>query len=326
MNARPALRPALRCRQLGINLIELMVGMLLGLVVMGGVVGVFVANNETNKSTENLARIQENARIAFEFMSRSLREAGSNPCGTLPVITLKSGLSSATWWTGGTNFAGAIKGYENGSGFPAAAAGSGSNSIALKSDSDALTLVSGTANATQISSRTSTAFNVLSVNGYAANDIVLACNIETGNAAIFKAGAVAKAAAGNGGSIAHSLDSPLDAMTNIAQINAEAWFIGKNVRGGWSLFRTWMSGAPEEIASDVTDMQLTYLVLGENDYKSASAVATDEWANVIAVHVELKLASASEATASTPTPPRIQNAIERKIEHVITLRNRSTTP
>jgi type IV pilus assembly protein PilW len=326
MSTRPNRRPAARRGQIGLNLVELMVGMFLGLIVMGGVVGVFLANNETNKGTESLARIQENARIAFEFMSRSLREAGSNPCGTLPAsISLASGLSSTNWWTGGEHFGGAIKGYENGVGFPAA-----SSSITPKSNSDALILVSGTTDTTQISNTdTPGVFKVLSIKGYAKNDILMACNTNSGLAAIFRTpGAPTKAATSankNAGNIAHSLAAPLDKMTSIARLSAEGWFIGKNERGGWSLFRTWFSDAPEEIASDVTDMQLTYLVQGENDYRLASAIAADDWANVVAIHIEITFASASDATGSAADTPRMKNAIERKIEHIATLRNRSTT-
>jgi type IV pilus assembly protein PilW len=321
MSTRSTRPLAARGKQTGINLVELMVGMLLGLIVMGGVVGVFLANNETNKSTEGLARLQENARISFDFMSRSLREAGSNPCGTLPAaISLAGGLSNTNWWTGGEHFKNAIKGYENGTGFPAA------GSITMKSGSDALVLVAGTTDTTQVSSSVPGAFKVLSVKGYAANDILLACNTATGVAAIFKAGAIGQAPTStntSAGSIAHNLSAPLDAMSNVAKVSAEGWFVGQNERNGWSLFRTWFTDPPEEIAADVTSMQLSFLVSGQNGYKNT--VTADEWPDVIAVRIELILASASDATGSAADSPRIKNAIERKIEHIATLRNRSTT-
>jgi type IV pilus assembly protein PilW len=73
-----------RARQLGVTLIELMISLLLGLLVIGGVLGIFLANREANRDTESLARIQESARLAFDMMGSALREIGGNPCGVSP--------------------------------------------------------------------------------------------------------------------------------------------------------------------------------------------------------------------------------------------------
>lgn len=68
--------------QRGLSLIELMIAMLLGLLVVGAAGGMFLSNKRVYGSTETLGRIQENQRTAFEIMSRDLREAGGNPCGS----------------------------------------------------------------------------------------------------------------------------------------------------------------------------------------------------------------------------------------------------
>ena len=68
--------------QAGLTLVELMVALVLGLVLILGVLNIFVSNRETFRVTENLTRIQENARAGFDFMARDVREAGQNPCGT----------------------------------------------------------------------------------------------------------------------------------------------------------------------------------------------------------------------------------------------------
>jgi type IV pilus assembly protein PilW len=77
-------------RQAGVTLIELMVSLVIGLLVLGGGVGIFLANRETNRDMEALARIHDNARIAFDLMGRSLREAGSNHCG-IPASEISKG-------------------------------------------------------------------------------------------------------------------------------------------------------------------------------------------------------------------------------------------
>ena len=60
----------------GLSLIELMIALLLGLLVVGGAIGIFTSNRRAYNATESLSRVQENARVAFEMMSRDVREAG----------------------------------------------------------------------------------------------------------------------------------------------------------------------------------------------------------------------------------------------------------
>ncbi len=69
-----------RCAR-GLTLVELMIGMTLGLFVIGGVVSVFIANQQAARTTDSLSHIQENARLAFELMARDIRGAGGLPCG-----------------------------------------------------------------------------------------------------------------------------------------------------------------------------------------------------------------------------------------------------
>src|SRR6476469_6717620 len=70
----------------GFTLIELMIALVLGLLVIAGAIGIFMANRRAYASTETLGRMQETARVAFELMARDVREAGANPCGSkIPV-------------------------------------------------------------------------------------------------------------------------------------------------------------------------------------------------------------------------------------------------
>lgn len=65
----------------GFSLVELMIAIVLGLVVMGGVISIFVANRQAFRVSENMAHVQENARVAFELLARDLREAGETHAG-----------------------------------------------------------------------------------------------------------------------------------------------------------------------------------------------------------------------------------------------------
>ncbi len=62
--------------QAGLTLIELMVAMVLGLVLMGVAMNVFLSTRETHRLVNNLARVQENGRFALEQVSQIVRMTG----------------------------------------------------------------------------------------------------------------------------------------------------------------------------------------------------------------------------------------------------------
>ncbi len=72
-----------RKRQRGLSLIELMIGMVISLILIGGMISLFVANKQTYRYNEELARLQENGRFAIDFVERSLRMAGNIGCPEL---------------------------------------------------------------------------------------------------------------------------------------------------------------------------------------------------------------------------------------------------
>ena len=101
--------------QAGFSLIELMIALILGLIVVAAAGGVFLSNKRVYNATETLGRIQENGRVAFELMSRDIREAGGNPCGN--ATRPRNMLTTATYpfWD---RFAEGLTGYDAGDVLP----------------------------------------------------------------------------------------------------------------------------------------------------------------------------------------------------------------
>lgn len=66
--------------QKGFSIIELMLALGLGLVVVTGIVQLFIGNSQTSALIGGQARLQENARFAFDFISRATRRAGYFGC------------------------------------------------------------------------------------------------------------------------------------------------------------------------------------------------------------------------------------------------------
>jgi type IV pilus assembly protein PilW len=73
--------------QSGIGLVELLVALLLSVIIGGAVVQVFISQRQSFQTQDDLARLQENARFAFEQISRDLRHVGYWGCSRKAPIT-----------------------------------------------------------------------------------------------------------------------------------------------------------------------------------------------------------------------------------------------
>lgn len=69
-----------RNRMAGLSLIELMVALLIGMILVLGLVQVFAASRTAYQTSEGLARMQESARFAIDFLQRDIRMAGHFGC------------------------------------------------------------------------------------------------------------------------------------------------------------------------------------------------------------------------------------------------------
>ncbi len=67
-------------RQRGFSMIELILALGLGLIVTAGVVQLFVGNNQTYTVLTGQSRLQESARYAMDFITRSARSTGYYGC------------------------------------------------------------------------------------------------------------------------------------------------------------------------------------------------------------------------------------------------------
>lgn len=316
-------------RQSGFGLIELMVAMLIGLLVIAGAVSVFGVNRQTYRVTENLSRMQENSRIAFELMARDVREAAGNPCGrNLPVANTVNGGEDNFW----TRVGQGIRGFEGGEGFPDNNVGNrvgGTMALELSSASasDNLTIVSH-----------NPAAATLRVNrndhGFSTGDILIVCDYR--QAALFQMTGPSgsgsnqinhdRNVSGNPspGNCTKGLGIPLQCTTNgtpyqygpnstVARLAGVRWYIGDNGRGGRSLYRQFNTTAPQEIVEGVNDMRLVFIQENSTNYVAPAAVT--DWGRVISVRIELDVES-FENVAEGGQPLR------RTVEHFVNLRNR----
>lgn len=311
----------------GLSLIELMISLVLGLLVVGAAISVFVSNGQTYRATESLGRVQENARVAFELMAHDVREAGGNPCGrNLPIANVIENPTSQ-WFT---NFTDGIRGVEG-----AFALNNPGNRVA---GTDAVELLSGEGMGISVVSHnpTSAQFKLSSADhDLVADDVLMAC--DNRQAAIFQmtgpsatnATVVHNTGTGSVGNCTKGLGVPVDCSTvngtpyefgansMIVKLRAVRWYVGSNARGN-SLYRTTLrvgATAPEEITEGVEDMQITYLLPGEITYVTAAVVGV-RWKEVLAARIDVSLEGAERVGTAG-------EVIERQLTHVVTLRNRN---
>lgn len=72
--------PSLQFRQRGLSLIELMVAILLSSLLLLGVLELYSNTSRTDRSGSALAELQDDARVAMEFIKRDIRRAGYLGC------------------------------------------------------------------------------------------------------------------------------------------------------------------------------------------------------------------------------------------------------
>jgi type IV pilus assembly protein PilW len=326
----------------GFTLVELMVSLVLGLIVTGAALAMFLTNQRVYTTTESLGRVQENVRTAYELMARDMREAAGNPCEIgLPTVNVLNN-PAANWWS---SMDGGVRGYDGATAFADEAFGTatgvrlaGTEAIELKSAvSDGVSVVSHNAPAAS--------FKLSTINhGLAAGDIAIVCDFD--HAAVLQ---LTNASPGVNDTVVHNtgtgtpgncskglgysapanctvLGTPYTYGPNsiIARVRMERWYIANNARGGRSLYLSQLVNnagvlqvVKQEIADGVQGMQLRFLLDGATDYVGPGAVGGANWAGttVLAVRLAISLQSRGNATAAA-------DVVDRTLEHTVTLRNR----
>lgn len=318
----------------GIGLVELMIALLLGLFIVGGVINIFVANRQAFRATEQLSRMQEHSRIAFELMARSLREAGGSNCGrNLPTAIVISNAANY-WWA---DWGAGLRGFESDEAAGAVGFGNAAGQRVNGTDAFLAIRADGNTGAAIVSHDTSTqAFTLSTANhNLASGQIAVACDFR--QLAVFQISAV------NGSSVSHTagagvpgncVDSlgmscagtptnyQFQAGGTVQGIASETWYIGHNGRGGRSLYRARLVGnatvQTEEIAEGVQDLQVSYLEMNADgslpdDYQDADLIS--DWTRVVAARLTL-IQRSTEAVGTDAAP------LERRAFHVVSLRNR----
>lgn len=348
-------------RQSGFSLIELMITLLLGLVVVGAASGMFLANKRVYSSTETLGRIQENARVAFELMSRDLREAGGNPCSSAATVVNQMTSGDNAWWL---NFANGMRGYAGDEAVPFLTTGSAPRNRVEGTDAIELHIARDSNIRVVSHSEPSAVIQVNDPGDIVPNEVLVVCNMDylfifqaTGildsdkiqhnggtslncsqefqherNCVPGASGSKGYCFAPGAGAVNPNCNEFSNSPAYIARVETVRWYIGNNARGGRSLYRQLVTNrsntetpdtvlATDEIAEGVQDLRLQYLVNGAAAY----ADTTGNWAGVTAVKADLSLEGTTGALSAREVQGTDGEALNRWMSNVVNLRNREAT-
>jgi type IV pilus assembly protein PilW len=329
-------------RSRGFSLVELMVAMALGMVIIGGVVSVLLANKRSYRTNEGLAQVQESARSAYELIARDVRQSGTTGCDNARRMGNLLVNASTNWWEAWEG----IHGYDTAQTDAAVTTGTGTGQRVAGTASLRLRGVDGPGYPVESHNATSGSIVLQTANStttsLSSNDFLIICDFD--HSTMFKAGTwtgstrtMSYSGTGNC-STGMGFPTNCDGSTGlvytfqrnawIGRLGAVDWYVGYNARGGTSLFRmrlpTGGGGAPaaEEVVANVTRMLISYGVNGSDTIATAASVAAGDWAKVNSVFVTLDIDS-NDTNVSTSATTN-SGKLTRRYTYIITLRNRVT--
>lgn len=318
--------------QSGFGLVELMIAMTLGLVLLGSVGYVFLASRAAFRVTDNLSRLQENARYALDVMGRDIRMAGYVGCGNIASMTVKIVANPPVPPMTAEN---ALIGYDNGAGW------TNPSGVTRVAGTDVLSIMGAFGGDVNLAGNLAPSNANIQINGnpngFKTDDVLIVTNCS--NADVFKV-------TNNPGSsgtvtLAHGTSTNTGNRTGtygtdafVMRMEQFTYFIGTNPAGNPALYRITLSGQAEELVENVQNMQLRYGLDANADGAVDSYTDTPgNWTQVVSVTVNLLMRSPdnnlSTATQSLTFNNTTFNALDRRLYQVyaatMAVRNRLPT-
>ncbi|MDP2030640.1 MAG: PilW family protein [Thiobacillus sp.] len=275
--------------QTGFGLVELMIAMTLGLVLLGGIGYVFIGSRGAFRTTDNLSRIQENARYALDVMSRDIRMAGYVGCGNIASMTVNTNANAPVPPMTAGN---ALIGYDNGT--------SWTNPTSItRATGDVLSIMGAFSSGANLTGNLIPTNANVQINGNAdgfkQGDVLVVTNCT--NADVFKVTNVP----GSSGTVTLNHSNASNTGNRVGSYGSDAfvmrvdqysYFIGTNPAGNRALYRVGLDGNAEELVEHVHDMQMRYgLDTNADGAVDSYSTTPGTWTQVVSVTVNLLMRS-----------------------------------
>jgi len=326
----------------GFTLAEFMVAVTIGLIILAAVSSVYVSSGQTFRANDNLARVQENTRIAFDFMSRDIRQAGYSGCAlqgsSISFNNVLNNSSNVLW-----DFYNPVYGY------------TATSSTAWNVTPDSVitsplggrdilvvrSLDEGGGSITAQGGSTG-ALTVDGQSGITAGDILLASNCTS--TSVFEATAVT--ASGGNLAISHAaVASPAPGNStndlyvtfaggDIRRVSTKIYYVGTGASGIPALFvRKSTDTAAQELVEGIDGMKIMYGVDTNSDAQAdtfmsaADAETGGWWLSVVSVQITLQTISYENNVAVTAQSNALGTSTDKRLHQqmttTISLRNKN---
>ena len=300
---RPKHQTAMRNRQRGVGLVEIMISLTLGLIVTGAIVQIYLTTKRQNDMQTSLTGRQESSRFAAQIIQRDAQMAGFRGC-LRDLGTVVNTLNNSNDFL--YNYGQHVVGFDNAGGLPASITNvvAGTDVLTLRTVDDPGIVL--TANMATSSSNPVTTAG-LAPAPLADGDIALVADCS--GAAIFQvdsydaaSGAIEHVAAGTPGNSTLAFGTMrFNAGAQVYRLRTTTYFIRESDSGtGPALWRRVGLDPPQELAEGIENMQVLY---GEdtdgnqspNVYRTADAVG--DWSQVVSLQVALLAAGTQDRVA-----------------------------
>jgi type IV pilus assembly protein PilW len=308
-------------RQRGLTLVELMVALVMGLVLLGGVVTVFVANKETYQVQDALARVQENGRFALSLLTRELRTSAHIGCSSRKPVAAPRNTVAGSAYPATSSFADftrRIDAFDGVSAWPTALSSNQTVPSGLVGGTDLLVVRVVDGNEARAANHSSPTADV-EVRGigtdFQSGDILLVSDCEA--AAVFQlvgapstSGTTTTLPTG-GVDLGKQFPSAATAA-EVQKIRSTAYYIAPSSFGGEPALWRWNGiGLAQEVVAGIDNLQVRFgLSVGApladgsmpvTQYATVNEVETGNlWGNVVSVQVSLLVRSESTNISSGP--------------------------
>jgi len=299
-------------KQSGFSLVELMVSILLGLILMGGVLSIFFSSKVTYFANEKTARLQENGRVALDFLTHDLRSSGYQGCARNMEYTATINSPASLLWS----FVFPLQGFESdGVGAYAPVLPIALNPAPLP-DSDIMVVRTPLRDSRMMRVQTNLASgtaNIPVLNAVPApvttGQVMMITNCEyysifqvTGWTAGAPNGVIQHAIGGsNPGNLTNDLGTPYSRGARVLALQTVIYYVANDpVTGNPGLYRQTGAVQPAELLID--DVQALQIAYGEdtdsdriaNIYTTANAVVN--WYDVVSVTLSMLVRSNENGT------------------------------
>jgi type IV pilus assembly protein PilW len=291
----------------GFSLVELMVALTIGLIILAAVSMLFVNSKKTYTTQDRLARLQENARFAMQFIIKDLRLTGYYGCvDEINADSVNNTLNSSTSFAYNAQIP--LEGLNSAAGtwYPS---GSATLPSGIASGTDAIAIRMGDASSSAYIDtempNSSAELKVNSVTGFSDGDIIMVSDCTSTDimqiTQVQTSSVKLQHNSGGGSSPGNSTQklskaySPSGNGTRIMKFMTRQYFIRTGASGNPALFRQDNTSTPVELVDGVESMQVLYgkntdgiVPKVPNVYLKAGAAglqsATD-WSSVVSVRI-----------------------------------------